>query len=95
MFRLRGGAAERLGVTEHQVPARELARGQEHEMEHTDDPAMARQIALDHLAEDPDYYRHLDVLENVVRTMKSRSEKQRIMAEDILRGTRGTRTRRR
>lgn len=34
----------------------ELEMGIETEMEHTDDPAVAEQIALDHLAEDPRYY---------------------------------------
>ena len=33
------------------------------EMEHTDDPAVAQQIALDHLAEHPDYYILLNRME--------------------------------
>ncbi len=33
-----------------------LARGIEIEREHTNDPAVAREIAMDHLAEHPDYY---------------------------------------
>ena len=37
----------------------ELLMGTEHEMEHTDDPDVAEQIALDHLAEDPHYYSRL------------------------------------
>lgn len=37
----------------------ELARGIEVEKEHTDNLAVAREIALDHLAEFPDYYTRL------------------------------------
>jgi hypothetical protein len=33
------------------------------EMEHTDDPAIAKNIAMDHLAEDPDYYKKLRKME--------------------------------
>lgn len=35
----------------------QLMAGTRHEMEHTSDPALAREIAMDHLAEDPGYYR--------------------------------------
>lgn len=34
----------------------QLARGKKVEREHTDDPALAEEIAMDHLTEDPDYY---------------------------------------
>lgn len=37
----------------------ELLIGTEHELEHTDDPAEAKRIAMDHLAEDPRYYSRL------------------------------------
>jgi hypothetical protein len=37
----------------------ELAMGLEHEMEHTDDEAIAREIAIDHITEDPQYYTNL------------------------------------
>ena len=33
------------------------------EMEHTDDKAMAEEIAMDHLAEDPVYYHKLKAIE--------------------------------
>jgi hypothetical protein len=86
--RLHGGAAERLGVKECDVCSIELERGTEHEMEHTNDRKMARQIALDHLAEDPDYYKHLDVLESVVKSMKASRSKRHITAEEIFREAR-------
>ena len=41
----------------------ELARGIEVEKEHTDNLAVAREIALDHLAEFPDYYTRLSKAE--------------------------------
>lgn len=36
--------------------AKNLAQGTEMEMEHTSDPKIAKAIAMDHLAEDPEYY---------------------------------------
>jgi hypothetical protein len=38
---------------------KELEAGIAVEMEHTDDPKVAKRIALDHLAEDPEYYEKL------------------------------------
>lgn len=43
--------------------AKELKRGIEVEKEHTRDTETAREIALDHLAEIPDYYTRLDKME--------------------------------
>lgn len=42
----------------------QLEQGINVELEHTHDKAMAREIALDHLAELPDYYTRLDKMEN-------------------------------
>ena len=42
----------------------ELAKGIEVEMEHTTDGRIARKIALDHLAEFPDYYTELLKMES-------------------------------
>lgn len=41
----------------------QLAKGIEHEMEHTDDEYIARLIVLDHLAEMPDYYDKLATID--------------------------------
>lgn len=41
------------------ISSKELEMGVEEEMEHTDDPKKSRQIALDHLEEDPKYYTKL------------------------------------
>lgn len=37
----------------------QLDQGEKIEMEHTSDPAMAREVAMDHLTEDPRYYKKL------------------------------------
>ena len=45
----------------------ELAMGLDVERQHTDDPRFARQIARDHLVEDPRYYTHLRFIERMAR----------------------------
>ena len=57
------GRAKMKGITESDVNADELARGIEHEMEHTTDRDTAARIALDHLAEYAGYYTALDKME--------------------------------
>lgn len=57
------GVAKREGFTARDADPRELARGTKHEMEHTRSKRIARQIALDHLAEDAHYYRKLEKME--------------------------------
>lgn len=49
-----GGLGDKLTAAD--VDADELAMGLTIEREHTDDPEVAMEIALDHLAEDPHYY---------------------------------------
>jgi hypothetical protein len=46
------------------VDAGEVAAGIAVEMEHTDDPKIAREIAYDHLTEDPNYYKKLETIED-------------------------------
>ena len=41
----------------------QLSKGIRVELEHTDDVAVAREIALDHLGEYPDYYDRLEKVE--------------------------------
>lgn len=52
-----GGLAEREGKTAQDFPAQAVAEGIRVELEHTSDRAIAREIALDHLTEDPKYYK--------------------------------------
>jgi len=48
------------GMRPEDFDPKELERGTEHEMEHTDSREVAKRIAMDHLAEDPDYYEKLE-----------------------------------
>lgn len=60
--RLPGGLGDRLSPK--QVSRRQLRKGIKVEMEeHTVDPRIAQEIALDHLAELPDYYDRLETIE--------------------------------
>ncbi|MFA5392771.1 MAG: DUF5661 family protein, partial [Candidatus Paceibacterota bacterium] len=45
----------------------QLAKGAKVEMEHTDDPSLAKEIAADHLAEFPNYYDALADMENKLK----------------------------
>jgi hypothetical protein len=54
--------AERHGMTEDELRP-ELSKGIETEMEHTEDPAVAEAIAMDHLYESPVYYTKLQAME--------------------------------
>lgn len=58
---LPGGLADEKGDAE--FPPAALAEGQRVEMEHTDDPQLAREIAKDHLTEREDYYERLKQVE--------------------------------
>ena len=42
----------------------QLAKGTQVELEHTDNKVIAKKIAMDHLAEMPDYYDKLEVMES-------------------------------
>lgn len=59
---LRGGKSQ--GLDPSSVDPEQLAAGIEVEAEHTDDPATRKKIALDHLAEDPEYYSKLQQMES-------------------------------
>ena len=55
------------GMGDKKVPSdfdeEQIKWGIEIEMEHTDDPAIAREISIDHLTEDPEYYTKLRKME--------------------------------
>jgi Mn-dependent DtxR family transcriptional regulator len=59
--KFKGGRADK--AKESDFDPKELQEGIAHEMEHTDDPKVAKEIAMDHLAEDPEYYEHLEEME--------------------------------
>jgi GNAT superfamily N-acetyltransferase len=59
---LAGGLADEFQPSDFDPKA--LAKGTKVEMEHTDDPRIAREIAMDHLTEHPDYYEALEKMES-------------------------------
>lgn len=59
--RLPGGLADRYSPDDFDPKA--LRQGIKVELEHTDDRALATEIAMDHLVEDPDYYTKLATIE--------------------------------
>lgn len=56
-----GGLAK--GKKPSDFDSKDLAEGTDVEMEHTTDRDVAREIAMDHLTEDPEYYRRLKRIE--------------------------------
>jgi hypothetical protein len=54
--------ADKHGVSLSHINA-QLSKGVKVEMEHTDDKKVAREIAKDHLMEDPNYYDELEKME--------------------------------
>jgi len=68
-LRRRAAEGDRLdgGLGDDMYPSdfclRQVFEGVRVEMEHTDDPKLALEIALDHLVEDPKYYTHLNEME--------------------------------
>lgn len=61
-FKLVGGRSEGHKPSEFDPEA--LERGTQVESEHTSDRHIAQQIAMDHLMEDPEYYKKLAKMEN-------------------------------
>jgi len=66
------GKAHEAGFTPDMADPKQLAMGVEVEKEHTDNPVMAARIALDHLAEIPDYYTRLKAMEDAAKAGKSK-----------------------
>jgi hypothetical protein len=67
------GLADKKKITEKDVDQEQLKMGIKVEMEHTKDKEVAKQIALDHLAEIPDYYTRLAKMEKEAN-IKTESE---------------------
>lgn len=59
--KLPGGRAD--GEGDSNFHPKGLKKGQRHEMEHTDSPSLAKEIAKDHLKEDKAYYDKLEKIE--------------------------------
>jgi len=63
-------------VPDEQFDAEQLNMGIEIEKEHTDDPALAKEIAKDHLAEIPDYYTRLKKMESEAKSKGKKEVKK-------------------
>lgn len=57
-----------------QFDQNELSQGMKVEKEHTDSKELAKQIAIDHLTEFPDYYTRLDKMESEAKKAKQAAE---------------------
>lgn len=69
-IKLKGG-----DTPDDQFDADQLSKGTTVELEHTDDPKIAKQIAKAHLLESPEYYIKLDEMEtNLKKDIKSTNE---------------------
>lgn len=62
------GLSDKKHFSEQDADRNQLEMGIKIEMEHTDDPNIAKKIALDHLAEIPDYYSRLNKMEKEVES---------------------------
>ena len=60
---LKGGLAEKAGKTEKDFNPKSVAQGAKVESEHTSNKALRKEIAMDHLTEDPQYYKKLSRME--------------------------------
>jgi len=69
--KIAGGLADK--KTPKDFDQKKLAEGLKVEMEHTSDKAVAKEIAMDHLTEDSEYYKKLKTIE---KTQKTYSEQQ-------------------
>lgn len=67
-----GGRADDKDVSE--FPKDQIEKGIKVEMEHTDDPALAKEIAKDHLTEMDDYYDRLDEMEKAAEEAKKEAQ---------------------
>jgi hypothetical protein len=55
----------------------QVERGQNIEFEHSDDPDIAKEIAMDHLEEHADYYVGLEHMENCLKEIEERAKKKK------------------
>jgi hypothetical protein len=80
----RAGRSNEKGITEDAVDQNQLMMGIDVEFEHTTHRDIAKKIALDHLAEIPDYYTRLRNMEDEARMKKT--EVKESLESDALHG---------
>jgi hypothetical protein len=66
----------------HSFINEQLIKGIRVEKEHTDNPEVARKIALDHLEENPFYYEYLDKMEEELKTLDIDKHFQELQTEN-------------
>ena len=74
--KIKGGRADNKKSSD--FDAKQLKIGTDHEMEHTKDSDLAREIAMDHLAEDPQYYVKLKEIEKYDRVEEEADGKKEL-----------------
>ena len=79
--KLKGGKGDKL--TADQVNYHEFTKGWKHELEHTDDIEKAKEIALDHLEEDPNYYTRLDMIEYQAKKAKKEAAPKEVSKTNL------------
>jgi hypothetical protein len=75
---MQAGDAAKEGFKEKDADPKELKLGIEMEMEHTDSEDIAKKIALDHLAEIPDYYTRLAAMEKEAESDEDESDEDEV-----------------
>ena len=61
----------------------QLTKGIKIEKEHTTDPEVAKEIALDHIAEYPDYYDRLETVEEDVTDFPTQDRKRAVQMDRL------------
>jgi hypothetical protein len=79
--KLKGGKGDKL--TADHVNYHEFTKGWKHELEHTDDIDKAKEIALDHLEEDPNYYTRLDMIEYQAKKEKKQATPKEVSKTNL------------
>ena len=80
-----GGLAYNAKKTESDFDDKQLKIGTLVEMEHTNDPEIAKQIAMDHLTEFPTYYRALAVMEGRLKKIQNMNDEEAAYFENFKR----------
>ena len=77
-----GAIAHKHNVTVKAI-RQQLTKGIKVEKEHTTDPKIAKEIALDHLAEFPDYYDRLETVEENVTDFPTQDRKRSVQMDRL------------
>ena len=76
---IKGGLAD--GVNPNNLNQEELQKGVSVELEHTNNPTLAREIATDHLVENPKYYDKLEKIESKPKPINVKIPKHQVVRD--------------